>query len=112
MLTNRSKSFWLLLAPALLALIVVLFIPLMTGSYYSLTDWNGNTVGNFVNFDNYIRAFQDQMFIDSLIFTAKFSIVSVILINVIALMLATLVTQKLGKWGRLYSVLFSLCQIL
>ncbi|EOH64692.1 hypothetical protein I587_02784 [Enterococcus mundtii ATCC 882] len=31
MLTNRTKAFWLLLAPALLALAIVLFIPLMTG---------------------------------------------------------------------------------
>ncbi|MBM6614999.1 sugar ABC transporter permease [Desemzia sp. RIT804] len=106
MLTNRSKSFWLLLAPALIALIIVLFIPLLTGSYYSLTDWNGNTVGSFIGLDNYIKAFQDQGFIDSLIFTAKFSVVSVILINVIALMLATLVTQKLGKWTTLFRTIF------
>lgn len=106
MLTNRSKSFWLLLAPALLALIVVLFIPLMTGSYYSLTDWNGNTVGNFIGMENYINAFQDKAFIDSLIFTAKFSVVSVLLINVIALMLATLVTQKLGRWTTLFRTIF------
>lgn len=106
MLTNRSKSFWLLLAPAFLALLIVLFIPLMTGTYYSLTDWNGNTVGEFIGFDNYIRAFQDQGFIDSLVFTAKFSIVSVILINVIALMLATLVTQKLGRWNTVFRTVF------
>lgn len=106
MLTNRSKSFWVLLAPALLALIVVLFIPLMTGSYYSLTDWNGNTVGNFIGMENYINAFQDKAFIDSLIFTAKFSVVSVLLINVIALMLATLVTQKLGRWTTLFRTIF------
>ena len=31
MLTNRTKAFWLLLAPALLALAIVLFIPLLTG---------------------------------------------------------------------------------
>ncbi len=31
MLTNRSKSFWLLLAPAFIALLVVLFIPLFAG---------------------------------------------------------------------------------
>ncbi|WP_320163689.1 sugar ABC transporter permease [uncultured Trichococcus sp.] len=106
MLTNRSKSFWLLLAPALIALIIVLFIPLMTGTYYSLTDWNGNTVGEFIGFDNYIRAFQDQGFIDSLVFTAKFSFVSVMLINVIALMLATLVTQNLGRWNTVFRTVF------
>jgi len=106
MLTNRSKSFWLLLTPAFIALLIVLFIPLMTGTYYSLTDWNGNTVGEFIGFDNYIRAFQDQGFIDSLVFTAKFSVVSVVLINVIALILATLVTQKLGRWTTVFRTVF------
>ncbi|OTN75815.1 hypothetical protein A5886_000891 [Enterococcus sp. 8G7_MSG3316] len=106
MLTNRSKSFWLLLTPALIGLIVVLFIPLITGGYYSLTDWNGNTVGSFIGLENYLRAFKDKAFIDSLLFTAKFSIYSVLLINIIALLLATLVTQKLGKWTTLFRTIF------
>lgn len=106
MLTNKSKSFWLLLSPALISLVVVLFIPLLVGGYYSLTDWNGNSVGQFVGIENYIRAFQDKGFIDSLIFTAKFSIVSVILINTIALLLATLVTQNLGRWTTVFRTVF------
>lgn len=106
MLTNKSKSFWLLLLPALLALMIVLFIPLIIGGYYSLTDWNGNTIGNFLGFENYFKAFSDQDFINSLIFTAKFSIVSIILINVVALSLAVLVTQKLGKWTTFFRTVF------
>ena len=106
MLTNRTKAFWLLLAPALLALAIVLFIPLLTGSYYSLTNWNGNTVGEFVGFENYLRAFNDQGFIDSLLFTAKFSFFSVILINIVALGLAMFVTQKLGRWTTFFRTIF------
>lgn len=106
MLTNRTKAFWLLLAPALLALVIVLFIPLLTGSYYSLTNWNGNTVGEFVGFENYLRALNDQGFIDSLLFTAKFSFFSVILINIVALGLAMFVTQKLGRWTTFFRTIF------
>lgn len=106
MLTNKSKSFWLLLAPALVALAVVLFVPLSLGFYYSLTNWNGNTVGSFVGLTNYIQAFKDNEFINSLLFTAKFSIVSVVLINVIALLLATLVNQKLGRWSTFFRTIF------
>lgn len=106
MLTNKSKSFWLLLLPSLLGLVLVLFVPLVMGGYYSLTDWNGNTVGNFIGLTNYLKAFQDKVFINSLIFTAKFSIVSIILINVIALLLALLVTQKLGKWTTIFRTVF------
>ncbi|MCW6016392.1 sugar ABC transporter permease [Serratia marcescens] len=106
MLTNRTKAFWLLLAPALLALTIVLFIPLLTGSYYSLTNWNGNTVGEFVGFENYLRALIDQGFIDCLLFTAKFSFFSVLLINVVALGLAMFVTQKLGRWTIFFRTIF------
>ncbi|WP_314062374.1 sugar ABC transporter permease [uncultured Vagococcus sp.] len=106
MLTNKSTSFWLLLLPALISLTLVLFIPLLVGSYYSLTDWNGNTVGQFVGIQNYLRAFQDQGFMDSLVFTAKFSLVSIVLINGIALLLATLVTQKLGRWTTFFRTVF------
>lgn len=106
MLTNLTKAFWLLLAPALLALTIVLFIPLLTGSYYSLTNWNGNTVGEFVGFENYLRALIDQGFIDSLLFTAKFSFFSVLLINVVALGLAMFVTQKLGRWTIFFRTIF------
>lgn len=106
MLTNKSKSFWLLLLPSLVALMIVLFIPLFIGGYYSLTDWNGNTIGNFLGFQNYAKAFADKEFIDSLLFTAKFSLVSIILINVVSLSLAVFVTQKLGKWTTFFRTVF------
>jgi len=106
MLTNKSKSFWLLVMPSVLALCMVIVIPLIVGFYYSLTDWNGVVVNNFVGFNNYVNAFKDQKFIESIFFTAKFSIVSIILINVIALSLAMLVTQKLGKWTNIFRSIF------
>lgn len=106
MLTNKSKAYWLFLAPSLLGLIIVLFIPLVMGGYYSLTDWDGTMVSRFLGLHNYIIAFQDPTFINSLVFTAKFTIVSVILINVIALAFAQLVTQKLGRWNTFFRTVF------
>lgn len=106
MLTNRSKSFWLLLLPTLVAMTVVLFIPLIIGSYYSMTDWNGNTAATFIGFSNYAKVFNDEVFWNSLWFTAKFSVVSIILINVVALGLAVLVTQKLGRWTTIFRTVF------
>ncbi|MDH6365336.1 raffinose/stachyose/melibiose transport system permease protein [Enterococcus sp. PF1-24] len=106
MLTNKSKSFWLLMLPSLLVLVVVLFIPLIIGIYYSLTNWNGNTAADFIGITNYLEIFKDETFINSLIFTAKFSIVSIILINIVALGLAVLVTQKLGKWATIFRTVF------
>ncbi|MDT2851714.1 carbohydrate ABC transporter permease [Lactococcus lactis] len=106
MLNSKSKSYWLFLAPSLIGLLIVLFIPLAMGTYYSFTNWDGLVSTAFVGIQNYVKAFQDQTFINSLIFTAKFSIVSIILINVIALSLAQLVTQKLGNWNTFFRTVF------
>lgn len=110
-MNNRSKSFWIMITPAFVGLILVLFIPLLIGGFYSLTNWNGNVVGDFVGFENFMKLFHDNGFKDSLWFTTKFSIVSIILINIIALSLALIVTQKLGKWNT-FLELFILCRML
>ena len=47
----------------------------------------------FVGFDNYIKAFQNEDFVSSMVFTIKFTIVSVIIINVIAFVLALMLTR-------------------
>lgn len=93
-MTNKSVAYWLFLTPCLLALCIVLAIPLFSGVYYSFTDWNGTSVSGFTGLDNYRRLFADTDFINSLFFTGKFAITSIIGINVIGLCLALLVTQK------------------
>ncbi|GEN44592.1 carbohydrate ABC transporter permease [Alkalibacillus haloalkaliphilus] len=103
---TRDLSYWLFLTPVLFALTTVVIIPLGVGTYYSFTEWNGITTGDFVGFENYINALQDQRFIDSLWFTIKFSIASVILINVIGLSLALIVTSKIKTNNLLRTVFF------
>lgn len=106
LLTNKSKSFWMFLAPCLIGTAIVLIVPLLVGIYYSFTNWSGNGTAQFVGFSNYIRAFQDQGFLHSLLFTGEFTIVVVILINVFGLGLALLVTQKLGKVNTFFRTVF------
>lgn len=91
----RDISYWLFLMPVLVALLLVVVAPLLLGVYYSFTDWNGISANGFVGFENYTALFQDERFLDSLWFTTKFSVVSIVLINVIGLSLALLVTSKL-----------------
>lgn len=91
-----AKKSWLyaFTAPVLVALFCVVILPLLFGLYYSFTDWDGVTVNGFVGLQNYFDVFKDTGFRDSLWFTTKFSVVSIILINIIGLGLALLVTQK------------------
>ncbi len=107
-MTNKSITYWLFLTPCLLAMTIVLVIPLLSGIYYSFTDWNGIFLSEyeFVGFDNYLRLLSDTRFKDSLIFTTKFAITSIIGINVIGLGLALLVTQKFKFSTPLRTVFF------
>lgn len=87
--------FWLFLAPALLSFVVVVIVPFLMGIYYSMTDWTAiaGVKANWVGFDNYKSMFSDIAFQYSFRRTFWFTLLSVISINVIALMFAFLVTR-------------------
>lgn len=93
---KRNLSFWLFLAPALIAFALVQLVPLISGIYYSFTNWNGidSATVKWTGFQNYISAFKDATFINSFLFTLKFTVLSLIVLNCISFGLALLVTRK------------------
>lgn len=103
---NRDVSFWLFLTPVLLGLGLVVIVPLIYGTYYSFTDWNGLKATEFVGFEHYIRLFQDTAFLNAIWFTVKFSFVTVIALNALGLGLAILVTRKLKTSNFLRTIFF------
>jgi raffinose/stachyose/melibiose transport system permease protein len=103
---NRDLSFWLFLTPVLLGLGLVVIVPLLYGTFYSFTDWNGLTATKFVGFEHYINLFQDEAFLNSIWFTIKFSFVAVILLNILGLSLAILVTRNIKSNNILRTVFF------
>lgn len=104
---KRNISFWLFLAPVLIAFILVVIVPLIMGIYLSFTDWNGiSSTINFTGIENYVDAFKDETFRNAFWFTTKFTIVSVIVLNVMGFGLALLVTQKLKTSNTLKTIFF------
>lgn len=88
-------SYWLFILPSLLAFAIVVIIPLIIGIYYSFTDWNGISANaNVIGLENYKNIFKDETFRNSFWFTTKFTIVSVIVLNLMGFGLALLVTRK------------------
>ncbi len=111
MLTNTIKksnlTFWLFVGPILAVFTLVILIPLFFGIYYSFTDWNGiRSHTNWIGFANYITAFKDPSFRNSFLFTAKFTMVSVIVINSIGFGLALLVTTGMKGNNLLRTIFF------
>lgn len=105
-MNNRSISYWLFLAPVLIALGLVVITPFMYGFGLSFTNWNGVSIGQFVGLQNYIDLFRDGEFRNAFWFTVLFAIVTVILLNVFGLGLALLVTQSLKSSNLLRAVFF------
>jgi raffinose/stachyose/melibiose transport system permease protein len=82
--------------PALLLVSVVFYIPFVMGGYYSLTKWNGIAKEPvFIGFKNYATLFESSSgFLTSLVFTAKYTVLFMILANVLALAIAVALTKK------------------
>ena len=80
--------------PAVFFFICVVIIPLIYGIYLTFTDWTGLAdTKNFVGLANYKETFQDSAFWNTLLLTTGFSFLSVLFINVIAFLLAYLLTS-------------------
>ncbi|MCR8925507.1 sugar ABC transporter permease [Priestia megaterium] len=100
--------FALFVGPALLAFCVIVLIPFFTGIYYSFTDWNGvNGTINWVGLDNFKYLFtEDKQFQQSFWVTTKYTVVAIILTNVVGFVLAIFVTQMLKTRNILRTVFF------
>jgi raffinose/stachyose/melibiose transport system permease protein len=80
--------------------------PAFDGFRLSLTNWNGlNPTREYVGFSNYIELLEDKIFIDSLLFTAKYVVYMVVFQNLIALFLA-IVIESLRKGKRFLRTIF------
>ena len=79
--------------PSVLFFVLVFIVPLLYGFYLTLTDWDGiaSSIG-FTGFSNYVEVFTDLSFWQSMRRTILYSAASVIAINVIAFLLAYLLT--------------------
>ncbi len=103
-----SKFVWLYTIPSLFAFLVVMFIPMLTGIYYSMTEWNGiSDTQPYVGFSNYVKVLtNDPEFLQAFLFTAKFAVVSVILINLLGFVLALVVNQEFRGRNIFRSIFF------
>lgn len=94
--------------PALLFFTLITIIPFLMGMYYSFTDWNGVS-GNvsWVGFSNFSTIFtNDPDFWSSFWFTVRFTVLGVILTNLVGFFLAYLLTKPLKTRNILRTVFF------
>ena len=107
-----KKWFKILNIPAAILFVVVILVPFIMGVAYSFTAWRGSYFkgsehwyGALVGFKNYIKVFHSQKFITSFIYTIKFTIVAVVVKNIISLGMALMV-RKVGKGKGFFRTVF------
>ncbi len=93
---ERLKNLSIFALPGCLVFCAVVILPFVYGFYLTLSDWNGvSNTKNMVGFANYAAVFRDAQFWSSMALTLKYVIVSLILVNAAAFLLAYILTNGL-----------------
>ncbi len=91
-----KKYFPVFVLPTLLAFTIGFIVPFIMGVYLSFCKFTTVTDAKFVGLQNYIKIFtEDGTFGHALWYTTAFTVVSVVLINVIGFAVALLLTKKI-----------------
>lgn len=102
-----KRWFPVFVLPTLAAFLIAFVIPFVMGVALSFTEFRTVSDADFVGFSNYVRAFtDDNLFLQSLWFTVKFAVISVLGINVIAFVLALLFTRELPATNFFRTIFF------
>ena len=93
------QKYWpIFLLPTMAAFLIGFIIPFIEGIYLSFCNFTTIKDAKFVGIQNYLEAFKDSNFLGSFKFTTLFAIVSLVLINVLAFLVALALTQNIkGK---------------
>jgi raffinose/stachyose/melibiose transport system permease protein len=86
--------YWFLL-PTLVLFTLAITVPAVIGIFFSFTNSIGLGEWKFVGLTNYIALWSDPLVVQSYLFTFGFSLVTVIAVNVIALLLAVALTSRI-----------------
>ncbi len=91
---KKAKTFLIFAGPTTFIFLSVVIIPFIFGIYLSLTNWDGIASDyRFIGFSNYQTVFQDQFFWNSFLLTVKYVLYTVVFVNLVAFILAYLLTS-------------------
>lgn len=107
MLNRRKKILYFIpfVLPTLIAFMIAFVIPFFQGIYLSFCKFTTVNDAKWVGLENYEKIFRTNDFVNSLIFTTKFTIVSIITVNVFAFLLALALTRKV-KGTNIFRTIF------
>lgn len=101
-----KKYFPIFVMPTLAAFLIAFAVPFVLGLYLSFTEFTTVVDAEWVGVENYLKAFSNDDFLNALWFTVKFTVVSVITVNLIAFTLALILTKGLKGTNIFRTVFF------
>ncbi len=108
---KRKNVAWYILftLPLLIIFCITVIIPFFVGIKYSFYRWDGLSLNPkvFVGLDNYKKIFSDGRFLSTVSHTVVFTVIAVIVINVLGLIFALIVTTKLKVRNVLRTMVFA-----
>lgn len=88
-----KRYFPIFVLPTIIAFTIGFIAPFLLGVYLSFCKFTTVTDAKFIGLANYVKIFEESDFTHSLVFTVLFTIVTVVLINVLAFAVAMLLTK-------------------
>lgn len=106
--TKGRLEFGLFTIPVLICIAIAFYIPFYMTFQYSLVEWNGiSSEPKFVGLDNFKKIFMgDRNFVDASWFTVKYTVLFIIITNVLAILLALVLNMKLKTVAWLRAAFF------
>ncbi len=106
-MTRRSIQRWspLFLFPMVAAFAIGFVWPFLHGLFLSFTSFKTTSNWTWAGISNYLKAFKDQSFMYSFGYTTVYAVVSLVLINVLAFLIAYVLTQGI-KGSNLFRTVF------
>ncbi len=101
-----QRCFPIFILPTFLAFIIGFLYPFIKGIYLSFCSFTTPRDAKFIGFSNYVKAFQDPSFLHAFWYTALFTIVSILAINILAFGIAYILTQNIAGANIFRTVFF------
>ena len=103
-----TRETFLYTLPAVILVLLTIYIPFALSGYYSLTEWNGiSKAPVFIGLTNFRQILSGSPdFLEALWFTARYALFFIILSNALALALAVALTKKFRLANTLRGMFF------
>jgi raffinose/stachyose/melibiose transport system permease protein len=113
---KRSKTaFWIFVIPSLVIYVTFMLVPLVASLGLSFFEWTGYGAKKFVGFSNYIKLFTEepnnQRLGNALKNNAYFFVITMLIQNVLALVLAVFLQKGLRGFKTLRTIFFAPCTV-